>query len=123
MNLEKNIITREDLRDAVKQDTQDHEIKELTILLIAAMTDWPTNRSDKIENFVRQFKAFHTVNRRPLDQDRVKGNKFGKAQDYDLWRQEANASIKQMMEMAVAVYGVSDLDWIVDRIVAYYENK
>ncbi|MCB0614312.1 MAG: hypothetical protein KDC75_13425 [Phaeodactylibacter sp.] len=77
MNPEKNIITREDLREAVKRDTQYHEIKELAMLLIAAMTDWPTNRSDKMEGFVQQFKAFHTVNRRPLDQDRVKGNKFG----------------------------------------------
>lgn len=122
MQPEKNIITREDLKEAVKEDIQEHEIKELAILLIAAMNDWPTNHSDKIGHFVREFKAFHTVNRRPLDLDRVKRNKVAWGREFNNWRTEANAAIKQMMKKSLTAYGVSDLDGIVDRIVNYYRT-
>lgn len=106
----------DDLRNAVWNDTQDHDIKKMAELLIMALNDWPRETLE-IEATIKEMKAYFGE---PMTVERLKGKRFDYSMPYNSWRLEAGASLWQMLELSTKLENESDFDEIVARILDYY---
>ncbi|MFM9948625.1 MAG: hypothetical protein ACKV1O_11865 [Saprospiraceae bacterium] len=112
------ILDLDALRNAVRNDTQHHNIKKLAELLIMALNDWPREALE-IEATIKEMKAYFGE---PMTVERLKGKRFDYSMPYNSWRLEAGASLWQMLELSAKLENESDFDKIVARILNYYDS-
>ena len=112
-----DILTLEDLRDAVRQDANDRPVKELAKLFITAMNDWPGEQLKHIEVFVRELKAYYGE---PLTVPLILSKKHEFGRNLNSWRAEAGASIREMIALSAQYDNESDFDEILKKITSYY---
>lgn len=110
------ILTLDALRNAVRNDTQHHNIKKLAELLVMALNDWPRDMLE-IEDTINEMKAYFGE---PMTVERLKSKRFDYSMPYNSWRLEAGASLWQMLELSDKLENESDFDKIVARILDYY---
>jgi Domain of unknown function (DUF4279) len=102
----------------VKQDDSDHPLKDIALLFVSALRDWPTDNSRDIVKCIQEFKDYFGdpmpfVDSRSINRIKVEG----------WWQEEAGASLRQMIDLSIKHFGVADFDIFVDRILSYYEQK
>ena len=102
----------------VKQDESDHPLKDIALLFVSALRDWPTDNSRDIVKCIQEFKDYFGapmpfVDSRSINRIKVEG----------WWQEEAGASLRQMIDLSIKHFGAADFDAIVDRILSYYEQK
>ena len=112
------INTYRSLMLLVKQDESDHPLKDIALLFVSALRDWPTDNSRDIVKCIQEFKDYFGapmpfVDSRSINRIKVEG----------WWQEEAGASLRQMIDLSIKHFGAADFDAIVDRILSYYEQK
>lgn len=103
----------------VDQDQSNHVIKDLALLLVSALRDWPTENRNDIAKCITEFKAyfgdpFTFVNGRIVN--------IVHASDWT-WRGESGAALSEMIELSVEHFQLADFDEIVDKVLRYYEER
>lgn len=108
------IITYSKLLGFVEVDQIDHEIKELAILFLTAMNNWPTQNQDKIGDFVTELKTYFGF---PLTIQKIEEKTFN---GQNAWQLEAGSSIKELIRMSEKFFNTSNFDQIVRIILDFY---
>jgi hypothetical protein len=111
------ITTYEALLDAISADAAEHELKSIATLFQIAMTDWPNEKRLDIAGFLVEFKQFAG------DPVTIAGIKNARDPSGTWWRHEAGAGMIELIQRAEALWGETDVDRIVARILDYYENR
>jgi hypothetical protein len=114
--MENRIKTDDDLWDAIDLDSGEHRIKDMAILLLNAMNDWPTCNQVLISEFTKEFKTDYVI---PLTIEQLQARKFN---GQNAWNLEANNSIIEMMVMSNKFFEESDFDNTIDNILNHYEK-
>ena len=112
--MDNKIITYSTLYDLVENDTKDHKIKEITILFLNAMNDWPTFNQKEIPDFMKELKGYFGA---PLTIEKIEKKEFN---GQNAWQLEAGSSIKELITVSKKNCNQSDFDKIVDNILHYY---
>lgn len=120
MTGKKNIETIQDLQEVVDKDSNNHRVKDLAVLLLKAMTDWPTYNQTEIVDFVKELKVFYG---HPLTLDKIDNKKINLTRENDIWRHEAGSSISEMIEISTQLDSHPDFDTILQDLLNYYERK
>lgn len=109
------ILTIDDLSDAMDEDPDSHQIKDLAELLCAAMTDWPTQNQTSISEFIGELYHFYGS---PLTMEKIAKKELDFP--YNSWKHEAGASIAQMIDLSTRFDGISDFEMILNRVLSFY---
>ena len=115
----RKISTFRSLMLLVNQDESDHPLKDIALLFVSALRDWPTDNSRDIVKCIQEFKdyfgdPFTFVNGRIIN--------IVDAPDWT-WRGESGAALTEMIELSIQHYDTADFDAIVDQVLSYYEQK
>ena len=109
-----------ELHEAVNNDKREHRIKELAILLLNAMNDWPTPNQTRIELFVEEIKKYYGD---PITLEKINSKKVNLNENHNAWRQEAGISIVKIIEISTQFEFENDFEKIVKRILDFYQTK
>ena len=93
-----------------------HRIKDMAILLLKAMNDWPTYNQVLISEFTKEFKTDYII---PLTMEQLQARKFN---GQNAWNLEAQNSIIEMMVVSNKFFDETDFDKTIDNILNYYEK-
>ena len=114
------IKTYSELWDLVENDSENHKLKDITLLFLGAMNDWPTYNLDSIDEFIVQLNAFFgsALTLEPLDAKEI---------DFDVesnaWRAESRSQIAEMIEHSKLYYNEANFENIVSNIMSYYSKR
>ena len=113
-------MTVDELANAVDQDKQSHQTKDLAELLLTAMNDWPAFDDTEIKKFVKELKSFFGT---PLTVEKINSKPLTLGVQHNAWRHEAGASIAEMIGRSTRISNESDFDIILDQILDYYNPR
>lgn len=107
------ITTNSELEDLVDFDRENHKLKEIAVLFLAAMNDWPTFNQTEIHDFIKELKEYFGT---PLTVEKINGKKLNMK---EAWKHEAGSSIAEM----ISISAEKDFDKIVEGILNYYQQR
>lgn len=105
------------LEDLVDLDLADHKLKDIAVLFLSAMNDWPTPNQYFIADFVKELKGYFGS---PLSIEKIDGKKFD---GRNAWQVEAGSSIAEVIDMSTRFYSESNFDNILKNILDFYEQE
>jgi hypothetical protein len=105
------IKTNSKLWKLIDIDRKDHMLKDMAILFLNAMNDWPTNNQTNIKDFIRELKEYFGS---PLTIEKIDAKKFN---GQNAWQIEVGSSISELIDMSVKFSNESDFDKIMDSIL------
>jgi hypothetical protein len=114
--MDNKITTYSTLYDLVDIDSKDHKQKEIAILFLNAMNDWPTYNQKKIVDFVNELKNYFGT---PLTIEKISAKKFD---GQNAWQIEAGSSIADLIDISTKFCNQSDFDKIVESFLNYYSS-
>ncbi|WP_146898327.1 hypothetical protein [Adhaeribacter aerolatus] len=114
------MLTISELEDAVERDTETSRIKELAVLLISAMRDWPTFNQVLINDFVREAKAYFG---NPLTIKQIESKEFILEEELSAWRAEAGSALAEMIDISSRFENEDNFDRIIENILKKYKEK
>lgn len=103
----------------VDQDESEHVLKDIALLLVNALRDWPTDNRNDIAKCIAEFKAYFGD---PFTFVNGRISNIVPAPDWT-WRGEAGAALTEMIELSIQHLQLANFDAIVDRVLGYYEQK
>ena len=89
------------LMNLVHHDQQEHVTKEMALLLLSALRDWPNNRYETIP-------------------ESIAGKSLGQ---HWAWRAEAGTALSEMLGLAQTHDKITDFDAAVEKILLHYEQE
>ena len=111
------IETYSTLWNLVGIDQTDHKLKDMAILLLNAMNDWPSQEQSKIADFAHELKEYFGS---PLTVEKIATRKFdGK----NAWQVEAGSSIAELIDVSTKFCHESDFNTIIKNILDFYEQE
>ena len=108
------ILTINELRDAIDSDSNNHRIKVLAELFWDAMNDWPTENQINIKNFINELYAYYGF---PLTIDKINQKILDVNDDISVWRYESGSSIAEIINISTRFENDSDFEKILNRIL------
>ena len=111
------IETYSTLWNLVDIDQSDHQLKNIAILFLNAMNDWPTENQTIIADFVHELKEYFGS---PLTVEKINRSKFTGS---NAWQEEAGSSIAELINLSTRFYNESNFDHIVKNIQIFYAFK
>lgn len=114
------ILTINDLRETIDNDSNNHRIKELAELFWTAMNDWPTYNQINIKDFINELYDYYGF---PLNIDKINRKKLNLNIDGDAWKQETGASIVEIIDISTRFDNEPDFDRILNQILNYIKRK
>jgi hypothetical protein len=114
--MDNNITTYSTLYDLVAIDTKDHKQKDIAILFLKSMNDWPTYNQREIADFIKELKDYFGT---PLTIEKISTKEFD---GQNAWQIEAGSSIADLIDISTRFCNQSDFDKIVDSIFNYYSS-
>jgi hypothetical protein len=116
-SMDNKIITYSTLWNLVDVDRKDHQLKDIAMLFLNAMNDWPTYNQTDITDFIRELKAYFGS---PLAVEKIEAKTFN---GQSAWQVEAGSSISALIEISTRLCNQSDFDKIIDSILNYYNDE
>lgn len=101
----------------VDLDQTDHKLKEIAILFLSAMNDWPTRDQHEIADFVQELKDYFGF---PLTIEKIDARKFN---GQNAWQVETGSSITKLINMSSSFYNENDFDHILKNILEFYDKE
>lgn len=114
------ILTINDLRETIDNDSNNHKIKELAELFWSAMNDWPTYNQINIKDFILEMYDYYGY---PLNIDKIKQKKLNLSNDSDVWRQESGSSITEIIDISTRLENEPDFENILNQILKYIRKS
>lgn len=115
--MQDKIETYSTLYNLVEIDKKDHKIKELAVLFLNAMTDWPTYNQTEISKFVNELKDYFGT---PITIENIAIKQFN---GNNAWQVESGSSIADLIDISTKFSNESNFDNIVNNIINYYEQE
>jgi hypothetical protein len=115
--VDNKIKTYSTLYSLVDIDQKDHKLKDIAILFLNAMNDWPTQDQDKLSDFVHELKEYFGS---PLTIEKIDARKFN---EQNTWQLEAGSSISELINTSTRYCNESDFDNILKNILDFYEQE
>jgi hypothetical protein len=112
----KEILTINELREAIDRDSNNHRIKDLAELLWTAMNDWPTQNQINIRDFIVELYHYYGF---PLTIDRINQKVLDVSDDISVWKHEAGSSIAEIIDISTRFENESDFEKILNRLLNY----
>jgi hypothetical protein len=104
------------LERLVDLDTRDHKIKDIAILLLAAMNDWKPCK-ENISEFTNDLKQYFGT---PLTINSISNRKFD---GQNAWKMEAGGSIINLIEISTKFLNESEFDKIIENVLNHYNQE
>ena len=117
VTMDNKIETYSTFWNLVDLDKSNHKLKDMAILFLNAMNDWPTQNQYKIQDFVNEIIEYFGS---PLTIEKIEAKKVS-AQNS--WQVEAGSSIAEMIDISTRIYNENDFNNILKTILDYYENE
>lgn len=121
--MDKQIYSWRTLMHLVRLDENDHIIKQIALLLLSAMNDWPTKEHHDIIKTITQFKDFFAY---PfvLERYNLLVPKWTPKTLRDAnWYLEAGASLHELITLANSHLNGINFDEIVNMVLNYYQQE
>ncbi len=118
--MDRVITTYETLSRLVELDKQDHKLKDIAVLFLNAMNDWPTYNQTEISEFVRELKEYFGTT---LTIERIESKKINLEIENNAWRHEAGSLISDMIELSRMYCNEDNFETIIKNILDYYEKE
>ncbi|MBL0104703.1 MAG: hypothetical protein IPP51_13615 [Bacteroidetes bacterium] len=115
--MDNKIETYSTLWSLVDLDQEDHKLKEITVLFLNAMNDWPTYNQHKIADFVRELNEYFGS---PLTIEKIDARKFN---GHNIWQCVAGSSIAELIDTSARFCNENSFDKIVENILDFYEQE
>lgn len=115
--VDNKIETYSTLWSLVDIDQTDHKLKDISILFLNAMNDWPTQNQSKIADFVQELKEYFGS---PLTVEKIETRKFN---GQDAWQVEAGSSIAKLIDSSTRFCNESNFDNILKNTLYFYEQE
>lgn len=114
------ITTYTTLSSLVDLDLKDHKLKDIAILFLNAMNDWPTFNQTEITDFTKELKEYFGT---PLTIHKIDATNWDVFNELDVWRHAAGSSIADLIDISTRFCNQSDFDKIIDAFLNYYNNE
>lgn len=114
------ILTINDLRKTIDDDSNNHRIKELAELFWTAMNDWPTLNQINIQDFINELYDYFGF---PLTIDKINAKQLDLENDINTWRHESGSSISEIIDISTRFEHEPDFEKIIDKILNYIRNS
>lgn len=105
------------LWNLVEIDVKNHTLKDITILFLTAMNDWPTYNRTEINDFIKELKEHFGT---PLTIEKIDAKKFNGENG---WQLEAASSIADLIDISTKFCNESNFDKIIENILNYYTEE
>jgi Elongation factor Tu C-terminal domain len=115
--VDKKIETYSTLWSLVDLDQTDHRLKEIAVLFLNAMNDWPTQDQHKIVDFDKELKEYFGS---PLTIEKIDAKMFNRQ---NAWQVEAGCSIAALIDTSTRFCNESNFDNILKNILDFYEQE
>lgn len=113
------IVTIDALKEAIERDATEHNLKSIAELFVSAMTDWPGYNQVNIIDFINEFEDYFGS---PVTIEKIASRPFD-ASKKNAWRQEAGASIIEMLNLSESQFNGQSFEQIVKSIYFYYSQE
>ena len=110
------ILTINELRDAIDTDSYNRRIKEFAELLWTAMNDWPTQNQINIRDFIGELYNYYGF---PMTIDKINQKVLDVSDDISVWKHESGSSIAEIIDISTRFENESDFEKILNRILNY----
>lgn len=114
-----NVQTLDQLFELVENDSNTHQLRDIALLFISAMTDWPTYNQISINDFISELKEFYSFD---LSIEVIDSKTIDFNIEENVWKNEAGSSISDMIALSILYYGETDFDTIIQNILNYYST-
>ncbi|MEO7213121.1 hypothetical protein [Mucilaginibacter sp.] len=111
------IETNSALENLVNLDLENHKLKDIAVLFLKAMNDWPTPNQYIIADFVTEFKGYFGS---PLSIKKIDSKGFD---GQNAWQLEAGGSITEAIDISSKFCNENDFDNILKNILDFYEQE
>ena len=112
--MDNEITSYSTLSDLVDSDAKNHKLKDIAILFLEAMNDWPTFDQKGIADFIKELKDYFGT---PLTIEKITAKKFD---GHNAWQIGAGSSIADLIDISTMFCNQSNFDKIVDGFLNYY---
>ncbi len=117
--MKNNVQTLDQLFQLVENDSNTHHLRDIALLFISAMTDWPTYNQTSINDFISELKEFYSFD---LSIEVIDSKTIDFNIEENVWKNEAGSSISDMIALSILYYGETDFDTIIQNILNYYST-
>lgn len=102
------------LENLIENDSTNHKLKDIAILFLNAMNDWPTPNQYEIAAFVEEFKEYFGS---PLAIKKINIKKFD---GQNAWQLESGSSIVEAINISTTFLNESNFDNILKNVLDFY---
>lgn len=114
--MDNEITTSLTLSNLLEVEQEEHQLKEMALLLLEAMNDWPFNADNNIAAFIKELKGYFGT---PLTINAIRSKKFD---GQNGWLVESGHSIETLIDISTQRDQEPDLHKIVTRILTHYNE-
>jgi hypothetical protein len=115
--MDNKIETYSTLWNLVDIDQTDHKLKDIGVLFLDAMNDWPTQDLHKIAEFIIELKEYFGS---PLTIAKIDTKKI---HEKDAWKVAAGSSIAELIDTSTRFCNESNFDNILKNTLDFYEQE
>jgi hypothetical protein len=117
-----DLLTHEELFDAIENDLTNSNFKASANLLMSALTDWPTSNLREPKDLILEL---HSKIKGKLNFDNIEGYLKNLNPEKDAWEMEALTALLQMFdfERNSSVDKTIELEILVARMTQHYKQK
>lgn len=114
--MDNKIATYLTFSNLVEIDKNDHKFKNIAILFLKAMNDWPTYNQTNIQDFINELKTYFGT---PLTIEQINKKKFD---GQNAWQLEVGSTIAELIDTSTRFCNESDFDKIIDSVLNFYND-
>lgn len=117
--MQNTIQTLDQLSELVENDLNTHKLRDIALLFVGSMIDWPTCNQTKIFDFISELKVFYGPDLTP---ETIAAKPIDFKIDDNVWKNESGSSIADMIDLSIIYYGESNFDKIIQSVLNYYSD-
>lgn len=117
--MQNTIQTLDQLSELIENDSNTHKLRDIALLFVGSMIDWPTYNQTRIFDFISELKDFYGSD---LSPDMIAAKTIDFKTDDNIWKNESGSSIADMIDLSIIYYGESSFDKIIHTILNYYSD-
>lgn len=115
--MDQKITTYTTLWNLVEADENEHKLKDMAVLLLEAMNDWPRAGQNNIADFLNDLKDYFG---QPLTIKTIRARKFD---EQNAWQLEAGAAIQELLVISDGCYDEqTDCAKAINHILNHYNE-
>jgi hypothetical protein len=115
--MKNKIITDDELDTAIETCSKDHPQKDIALLLLLAMNDWPTPDQYNLRVFCKEVTNYFGI---PLTVQKLESKQFN---GENAWEIEASGSIIDLINISTKHLKESNFDKIIDSCLKHFEYQ